>query len=340
MTNALAEIRSLLLADAFKNEEHVRVGIVARLLDALGWNVWDPSEVFYEFIPVPAEDRTRVDVALLTGDVPWAFIEVKALGLLSPNIDTIEAQMRDYNRNLTAMFSIATDGKAWRFYYSQTSGDFRQKLFKCLDLMDDDLNDVETTLTTFLSKEGVQDGNAEREAKEYLKFNRKQRAMDDAMTQAKRAITEPPFPSLPEAIVSIVGSKGHDVTKDEAADFIKRYQPIVERLVEVRQPTSFYTEMLRRRPHRAAPVSEGNEALTQILDVCKLMYKGHEWTEAVKLIAKDRNVHVGTIRDKCTRQLALNTDGFLLLSRNRVELKARLNERFPGNSAFIEKELG
>ena len=67
---------------------------------------------------MPHEDQTKVDLALiLPPNAPSVFIEIKALGKFKGNIGAIERQLRDYNRNNTAMFTILTDGQTWRFYY-------------------------------------------------------------------------------------------------------------------------------------------------------------------------------------------------------------------------------
>ena len=121
MRQILEDIRNKLSEDAYKNEEHIRLSLVIRILQKLGWNIWDPKEVYSEFPVVPHEDKTKVDLALiLTPNSPSVFIEIKALGKLKGNIGDIERQLRDYNRNNTAMFSVMTDGQNWRFYYSRS----------------------------------------------------------------------------------------------------------------------------------------------------------------------------------------------------------------------------
>ena len=40
----LEDIRRKLNAGAYQNEEHVRLSLVARIVQALGWDIWDPSE--------------------------------------------------------------------------------------------------------------------------------------------------------------------------------------------------------------------------------------------------------------------------------------------------------
>ncbi len=144
MEATLNDIRSLFDRGVFKNEEHIRVCVVCRILQELGWNVWNPDEVNMEFAVAPDEDQTKVDVALRSTPLqPDAFIEVKAFGQLRGKLAEIERQLRDYNRNNTAMFSIITDGAEWRFYYSQTGGEFAQKCFKVLNLRRESVEDVE-----------------------------------------------------------------------------------------------------------------------------------------------------------------------------------------------------
>lgn len=133
-----------------------------------------------------------------------------------------EIQLRDYNRNNTAPFSIITDGRQWRFYYSQTGGEFSQKCFKVLDLLNDDAEDMELSFYTFLSKEDIRSGKARNEAETYLKLSQKQRALEDAVPQARRQILEPPFPSLPEALVKIVTEASYTVSIEEAIRFVKK----------------------------------------------------------------------------------------------------------------------
>jgi predicted type IV restriction endonuclease len=139
MKDTLLDIRQKLKDGAYNNEEHVRLSLVCRILLESGWDVWNPREVNSEFKVLPQEDSSRLDLALfLKPYSPEVFIEVKSVGKLTANIGKIEGQLRDYNRNNTALFSIITDGQKWLFYYSQTGGEFSQKRFKKLDILEDD----------------------------------------------------------------------------------------------------------------------------------------------------------------------------------------------------------
>ena len=181
MMDSLVDIQKKLREGAYQNEEHVRLSLVARILQDLGWEIWNPRQVNTEFAPVRAEDSTKVDVALFaTPQVPSVFIEVKAVGKIV-NLEQTERQMRDYNRNVSAAFCVITDGHVWRFYYSQTGGEFASKCFRVLDLLADDLNDTESAFRAFLSKSAIASGDAEKDSQALLKLTRTQRAMEECL---------------------------------------------------------------------------------------------------------------------------------------------------------------
>jgi hypothetical protein len=54
-----------------------------------------------------------------------------------------------------------------------------------------------------------------------LQKNQKQQTAEDCLPEARRKISEPPYPSLPIALVSLVCEKGFSITQDEAVKFIK-----------------------------------------------------------------------------------------------------------------------
>ena len=208
MKTIIEDIRQKIINNCYSNEEQIRLNLIPRFLEKLGWNIWNPKEVFPEYLVSPDEDKTKVDLALFINNYsPSVFIEIKYLGKIFDNLSLVEKQLRNYNRDNTAIFSIITDGRIWKFYYSQTGGEFSQKCFKQLDVINDDIEDIEMLLT-FLSKPEIQNGNAEKEATKYLALSQKQKAMDDAIPQARRIIQEPPYPSLPEALVNIINGSG------------------------------------------------------------------------------------------------------------------------------------
>jgi len=225
MKEMLADIAQKLQQGAYQNEEHVRLSLVARLLQALGWDIWDPNRVDAEFKPIPAEDGTKVDLALFVEHrIPSVFMEIKGVGKI-PDLDKAEMQLRDYNRNNTATFTVLTDGRTWRFYLSQTGGEFRKKCFKIIHLRQDVLEEAESAMRTFLSMEAVSSGRAEKEAKDLLILTRTELAMKEGLPEAQRRTAEMPFPALPDALVSVMKERGITVSREEALKFLGTKPP-------------------------------------------------------------------------------------------------------------------
>ena len=154
----------------------------------------EPKEVNAEFVVVPNEDSTRVDIALFLNQfVPAVFIEIKNVGQIQGRLADIERQLCNYNRDNQAMFTVITDGRNWRFYFSYTSGEFSQRCFETLDLLEDNLDEVEASLAAFLQKSEIENENARRKAENYLQLNQTQRMAEDCLQEARRLISEPPF---------------------------------------------------------------------------------------------------------------------------------------------------
>ncbi len=109
MKNTFEDIRSKLIKGIYSNEEHVRFSLVGRILYDLGWNIWNPREVYTEFPVAKSEDNTKVDIALFLMDhIPKVYIEIKSHTKIEQNLPEIERQLRNYNRDNTAIFTIIT----------------------------------------------------------------------------------------------------------------------------------------------------------------------------------------------------------------------------------------
>ena len=231
MRETLLDIQSKLRDHVYTNEEHVRLSLVARILQELGWDIWDPKQVNTEFAPVPGEDRSKVDIAMfLKPSQPSVFIEIKAVGgITRDNLAGIERQLRDYNRNMASEFCIITDGRQWRFYYSLTPGEFRDKCFKTLDLLEDGIDDLENSLKMFLGKSSIDkspsesESKAKHQAKELLALTLVEKAMERCLPEARRLALQNPLISLADALVQLVGKEGYSVSPEDAGKFIKKF---------------------------------------------------------------------------------------------------------------------
>lgn len=220
MLEIIKEIRANLQGSKYQNEEHVRFSLVGHILLGLGWNIWNPDEVFTEDYPNPQENKKRVDITLYL-DEPMVHIEIKRVGGFTniKDFENAQTQLRDYNNNLTATFAIITDGRMWHFYHSRESGEFSRKEFCKIDLLNSDTQTIIDSFSMFLSKDAVKSGSALEKAKEYLSLGKKHRAMEDSWNAAQNMAVAPPYPSLVDALFQVLQEKNSNISREEIVEY-------------------------------------------------------------------------------------------------------------------------
>jgi len=112
------QIMNRLPAVKGKGEEATKQALVLPMLDALGFDIWNPSEVCPEFEADFAVkkfgQKEKVDIALLLSNVPRVYIEVKQIDF---HLDGHEGQLaRYFNATQTVTLAILTNGIEWRFF--------------------------------------------------------------------------------------------------------------------------------------------------------------------------------------------------------------------------------
>lgn len=163
MKELLSEIRHQLTGNDYQNEEQVRLSLVARICQSLGWNIWDPDEFYTEYsvkkFPTneSANENGMVDIALFISKrndrTPEVYIETKAPGKLLGNFESFENQLSRYNHYDKSAISILTDGAIWKFYLPSAGGTFSQRLFIELNFLKDDISFIEQVMNQVLRKD-------------------------------------------------------------------------------------------------------------------------------------------------------------------------------------------
>lgn len=101
-----------------KGEEATKQALVLPMLNALGFDIWNPTEVCPEyeadFALKKQGQKEKVDLAILINDIPRVYIEVKACDI---SLDGHEGQlMRYFNSTVSVSLAILTNGVEYRFY--------------------------------------------------------------------------------------------------------------------------------------------------------------------------------------------------------------------------------
>lgn len=183
LTTALADIRVRLERGEYSDEAKVSNGIVRRVLDTLGWPVYDPSVV----IPEYAVRSRKVDFALVGPDrKPAILLEVKRVG----NIEIGEDQLFQYAFTEGTPVIVLTDGQQWRLYLTGAGGTYSSRCFYGADLLSVPPDIVAHFLSRYLDYDEVSADDAVRRAWDDLKAAKKQNKARETLPEAWRAVAQ------------------------------------------------------------------------------------------------------------------------------------------------------
>jgi predicted type IV restriction endonuclease len=210
MEDLLATLSARLHAAQFRGgEQAIRETVVLPILQALGWDVFDPASVVREY----SLSTRRVDYALsVSPPAVNLLIEVKALG----NSDGADRQLFEYAYHEGVQFAVLTDGREWNFYVPGEQGSYDERRVQKLDLVEPSPKDSVSILTRYLARNRVQSGKALESAKADYKSNSSRRIAANNIFVAWKELVELPDDLLLDLIAEktkpFVGSDQHPKT--------------------------------------------------------------------------------------------------------------------------------
>lgn len=116
--NAVEKILARVPMVRGKGEEATKQALVLPLLDALGYDIWNPSEVCPEyeadFAIKKAGQKEKVDLAIFADGIPRIYFEVKSVDC---PLDGHEGQLKRYfNATTPVCLAVLTNGLEYRFF--------------------------------------------------------------------------------------------------------------------------------------------------------------------------------------------------------------------------------
>jgi predicted type IV restriction endonuclease len=177
---ALLDIRAGIKAGRYVNEATVSQGIVQRLLNTLGWPVYDTEVVAPEY----SLGNRRAYYALCHPPrEPVILVEVKQVG----QSKGADRQLFEYAFHKGVPKAILTDGQEWNCFLPTEQGDYSERQLYKLDILERDPQEAETSFKRYLEYEAVRSGQAiEAARKDYRNAARRrqaQRTLPDAWTK-------------------------------------------------------------------------------------------------------------------------------------------------------------
>ena len=158
--------------------------VVLRLLSALGWNQFDPSEVTPQF----SVGTLKVDYALRLAGKPKVFIEVKRPS--KADLDVEEEQLLGYAFKSGVPLAVLTIGIQWRFYLPLLKATWSERRFYTIDLSADRPKTISGKLARILSRLKIASEEAFKTARTWYNKKVKQKAAEEALPKAWNQIIQ------------------------------------------------------------------------------------------------------------------------------------------------------
>ena len=151
LTNVIQGIKEIKNINNF-NEDQTKLGIILKILQSLGWDIFNTIEVYPEY-PVSSG---KVDYSIRYNNISKVFIEAKKT---TENLEKHQEQLLKYSFHESCSMSILTNGITWWFYLPlKVDVKWDQRKFFTINIDRQNSEDIADYLIDFLSKENVISG--------------------------------------------------------------------------------------------------------------------------------------------------------------------------------------
>jgi len=288
ITDIIARLRQ----GRFPNEQAISQGIVLRMLQELGWDIYDTTAVWPEF----QTGEGRADFALChPPSKPAEFIEVKPPGKAEEGV----RQALEYAFHTGVPFIVLTDGRTWSFYLPAEQGSYEDRRVYKLDLFERPPTEAAEILGRYLARARVESGEAlEAARREYRSRNRRTQACA-AIPEAWRELVEKGNEDLVDMLASAVESKaGVRPDDNDVAEFLAGLgRPVI--VETTRDETAPPTSLVTHRP--TAPHTGGESTRSGKLILRGKAYPYHNAKDAMVIVLRELAKGDPTFLERCSQ---------------------------------------
>jgi hypothetical protein len=213
LVGALEGITANLRTNAYPNESAISTGVILRVLQLLGWDIYSPDLVFPQY-----GAGGWVDFALCFPErKPAVFIEAKQPGKLVG----ADKQLFDYAFHEGVPFAVLCDGKTWGFYLPGEQGSYEERRVYKLDLMERTPRESAEKLVRYLEFARTKSGEALSDARADHKDQSRRTLSRQIIPKAWKELVEGEDPSVVEKIAAEVEAKcGVRPIVDDVVEFL------------------------------------------------------------------------------------------------------------------------
>ena len=186
LLSAIEDLAKGIAVGSFRSEAEISQGVVKRVLHELEWPVFNVQVVTPEF----KIGSRKVDYALChPAGKPSVLLEVKDLGKADSKG---QRQLFEYCFHQGVPIAVLTDGQTWSFFFPAGQGDYGERQFARINLLEDDASDAAGTLQRYLNVGDVRSGAARKRAqREYERIHFQKEAASKYASVWRELLSEP-----------------------------------------------------------------------------------------------------------------------------------------------------
>jgi len=250
LKNLINKIKSTQGLNAY-DEATTKQIIIIRILNLLGWDIFDVNEIKPEYPVDPQNSNEKVDYALAKDTNNMVFVEAKAVSI---DLDNYEEQLCNYCFKNNVVLGVLTNGISWWFYLPRVKGSWYERKFYSIDLIRQDADAIISKFIDFLSKQNVTIGKAEENAKKTYESKQKKQMINKSLPQAWNTLIsseDEPFMDLFNDMLEKIS--GFRAEPEEIAEFFAKNRT---KLLVLKEESLQTTRRTKKSEHTIQPKEE------------------------------------------------------------------------------------
>ena len=162
------------------NEARAKQSIILRILSLLNWDIYREIHPEYGGETGKGVETGKVDYALQINGEDKVFIEAKRP---QEDLENHQRQLLDYSFGKGIKLAILTNGILWWFYLPLKEGNWDDRKFYTIDILEQDIEDIIEKFDLLLSHENVESGKAVQHAESILERRQRDKIVRERLPE-------------------------------------------------------------------------------------------------------------------------------------------------------------
>jgi len=309
--------------------------IIIRILNLLGWNIFDVEEIKPEYPVDPQNSNEKVDYALAKDTNNMVFVEAKAVRI---DLEDWEEKFCNYCFKNNVALGVLTNGISWWFYLPRAKGSWYERKFYSISLIQQDVDAIVSKFIAFLSKQNVTNGKAEKNARKTYKSRQKNQIIKKALPQAWNTLISSEDESFMDLFNDMLEKiSGYRAEPEELAEFLEKNKArlliLKEQSLQVKKRTrksEYETQIEGERTSNYVRTGFTKKKINAFIFNNK-KYEAKSWQQLLSIICEEvSNLH----KNDFNRVLSLRGTKRPYFTKNPDEL--RIPKKIKGTDMFVE----